>query len=85
MFRQKFSFVPILPALLFCLPWVATAQQMDPEYAKEVKQWTTKPEFMSPLVDHLLKSAMLPSPKDVLGYYIGAPNKLTSYEEIVHY
>ena len=85
MFRQKFSFVPILPALLFCLPWVATAQQMDPEYAKEVKQWTTKPEFMSPLVDHLPKSAVLPSPKDVLGYSVGAPNRLTSYEDIVRY
>ena len=85
MFRKKLSFIRILPPLVFCLPWIAAAQQMDPEYAKAVKEWTTKPEFMSPLVDHLPKSAKLPSPKDVLGYYVGAPKRLTNYEEIVRY
>ena len=25
----------------------------DPDFAKAVKEWTTKPEFSSPLVDHL--------------------------------
>ena len=50
-----------------------------------VKEWTTKPEFMSPLVDHLPKSATVPSPKDVLGYYVGAPKKLTYYADILKY
>lgn len=58
---------------------------MDPEFAKSVKEWTTRPEFLSPLVDHLSKSGSVPSPRDVLGYDIGAPKKLTSYEEILHY
>lgn len=71
-------------ALLLLFPVLATAQQMDPEFATLVKQWTTRPEFISPLVDHLPKST-LPSPKDVLGYYIGAPKKLTSYEDLVRY
>ncbi len=49
----------------------------DAEFASMVKQWTTKPEFMSPLVDHLPKKAGVPTPKEVLGYHVGAPNKLT--------
>ncbi len=49
----------------------------DSEFASLVKQWTTKPEFLSPLVDHLPKRAGVPTPKDVLGYHVGAPNKLT--------
>ena len=58
---------------------------MDPEFAKSVKEWTTKPEFISPLVDHLPKSAAIPSPKDILGHHIGAPKKLTYYEDILRY
>ena len=49
----------------------------DPDFASVVKQWTTKPEFLSPLVDHLPKMTGVPTPKDILGYYVGAPNKLT--------
>ena len=54
-----------------------TAQPQDAEYARLVKEWTTRPEFMSPLVDHLPKVDGVPSPKDVLGYHVGAPKKLT--------
>jgi hypothetical protein len=49
----------------------------DTEFASLVKEWTTKPEFMSPLVDHLPKRAGVPTPKEVLGYHVGAPKKLT--------
>jgi len=63
----------------------APSQKMDPDYAASVKQWTTKPEFMSPLVDHLPASTTVPSPKDVLGYWIGAPKKLTYYADILRY
>src|SRR5215475_2471671 len=51
--------------------------QTDADFASSVKQWTTKPEFMSPLVDHLPLKAGVPTPKDVLGHYIGEPKKLT--------
>ena len=53
------------------------SQPMDADFAKSVKEWTTRPEFSSPLVDHLPKGAGVPSPKDVLGYHIGTPKKLT--------
>ena len=57
----------------------------DPEFARLVKEWTTRPEFSSPLVDHLPKVAGLPSPKDVLGHHIGEPKKLTYYADILRY
>src|SRR5215475_12708365 len=60
-------------------------QAQDEEYARLVKEWTTKPEFMSPLVDHLPKVSGVPSPKDVLGYYVGAPKKLTRVADIGRY
>jgi len=62
-----------------------TKQAQDEDYAKLVREWTTKPEFMSPLVDHLPKVAGVPSPKDVLGYYIGTPKKLTHVADIGRY
>jgi len=61
------------------------AQSMDPDFAKSVKEWTTRPEFMSPLVDHLPLSTTIPSPKQVFGDHIGVPNKLHSQEQIVDY
>lgn len=57
----------------------------DPDFARAVKEWTTKPEFSSPLVDHLPKVAGIPSPKDVLGHHIGEPKKLTYYADILKY
>src|SRR5215467_5226973 len=75
-------------ALAMCatgLVLAQTRQAQDEEYAKLVKEWTTAPEFMSPLVDHLPKAAGVPSPKDVLGHHVGAPGKLTYYEEALSY
>lgn len=75
----------LLSTLAVCSLGFVQAQSMDEEFAKSVKEWTTKPEFMSPLVDHLPKVAGVPSPKDVLGYYVGAPKKLTYYSDLVRY
>ena len=57
----------------------------DEEFARLVKQWTTRPEFSSPLVDHLPNVPGVPSPKDVLGHHIGEPKKLTYYADILSY
>ena len=57
----------------------------DPDFARAVKEWTTRPEFSSPLVDHLPKVAGIPSPKDVLGHHIGEPKKLTYYTDALKY
>ena len=64
----------------------ALAQQaQDPDFAKSVKEWTTRPEFLSPLTDHLPKVSGIPSPKDVLGYYVGTPKKLTHTADLYRY
>jgi hypothetical protein len=67
------------------LAGAAQAQPMDPDFAKTVKEWTTRPEFLSPLVDHLPLSDTIPSPKKVLGDHIGVPNKLHHQDEILAY
>lgn len=59
----------------------ATRDTSDQEFARLVKEWTTKPEFSSPLVDHLPRKAGVPTPRDVLGYYIGEPKKLTYWAD----
>src|SRR3974390_130111 len=74
-----------LVAIGAALTLAQTKQPQDDEYARLVKEWTTRPEFMSPLVDHLPKAAGVPTPKDVLGYYIGAPKKLTHTADIGKY
>jgi hypothetical protein len=60
-------------------------QPQDEDFARAVAEWTTRPEFLSPLVDHLPTAEGVPSPKDVLGYHIGAPKKLTYYADILRY
>jgi hypothetical protein len=67
-------------------PQAQQAQQaQDPEFAKLVKEWTTGPEFTSPLVDHLPVAPGVPTPKDVIGYYAGAPKKLTHNADLLKY
>jgi hypothetical protein len=63
----------------------ASRIRTDEEFARLVREWTTRPEFLSPLVDHLPIVAGVPSPKDVLGYHVGQPKKLTYYADILKY
>ena len=62
-----------------------TSQAQDEEFAKLVADWTTAPNYLSPLVDHLPTVNGIPSPKDVLGHHIGAPATLTYYADILKY
>src|SRR5206468_11638854 len=57
----------------------------DPDFARAVREGTTRPEFISPLVDHLPKAAGDPWPRDVIGHHAGQPKKLTYYAEILKY
>ena len=73
-----FSFVILVQAR-------AADQAMDEVFAHHQQQWLTKPEFTSPLVDHLPTSTTVPSPRDVLGDDIGAPRVLHYYADILKY
>ena len=76
-----------LPVALVLLHLVASGQSQpqDQEFAKLVREWTTKPEFLSPLVDHLPKVAGVPTTKEVLGYYVGMPKRLTHVADLYKY
>ena len=63
----------------------AAGQAMDEVFAQHQQQWITKPEFTSPLVDHLPTSTTIPSPREVLGDDIGAPRVLHYYADILKY
>jgi hypothetical protein len=60
-------------------------QSQDEAFARAYKEWTGDSKYGSPLVDHLPLVRGIPTPKDVLGYYIGAPRKLTYYADILKY
>jgi len=59
----------------------AVAGAQDEDFQAFVKKATTKPEFLSPLVDHLPKKAGVPTPKDILGYHVGTEKKLTYWAD----
>src|SRR5437588_3341657 len=82
---MKVTRLLVLTLIAAGIALVQPRQPMDTEYARLVKEWTTRPEFMTPLVDHLPKAAGVPSPKDVLGYYVGAPKKLTHVADLLRY
>jgi hypothetical protein len=58
-------------------------QPIDEEYTKKIKEYTTAPHFLSPLVDYLPASPTVPTPKAVIGDVAGAPGKLP-YSAQVH-
>ncbi len=61
------------------------SQKQDASFAKDYKEWLVNPKHGSPLVDHLPLVSGIPTPKDVLGYHIGAPKKLTYYADQLKY
>ena len=57
----------------------------DAEYTKQIRQFTTGPQFSTELVDHLPASARVPTPLQFLGYIAGAENHLTYAEDVYRY
>ena len=60
-------------------------QPIDEEYTTKIKEYTTEPFFLSPLVDYLPASKTVPTPKAVLGDIAGAPGKLPYSKEVYDY
>ena len=82
------------PALLLASSLAAqvnTAQYRDPaqlqdtSFARIYREWLPNQRLGSPLVDHLPIVPGIPTPKDVLGYHIGAPKTLTYYADQLRY
>ena len=79
------------PGISAALPPSATRpgrdpnQPIDEEYTRKIREYTTEPFFLSPLVDYLPASATVPTPKAVLGDIAGARNNLPYSREVYAY
>ncbi len=60
-------------------------QPIDSEYTRKIREYTTEPFFLSPLVDYLPASATVPTPKAVLGDIAGAKDNLPYSKEVYAY
>ena len=61
------------------------AQTQDTSFARVYREWLPNPRLGSPLVDHLPVVPGVPTPREVLGYHIGAPKTLTYYTDQLRY
>jgi hypothetical protein len=60
-------------------------QPIDEEYTREIKEYTTAPYFLSPLVEYLPASKTVPTPKAIIGDIAGAPGKLPYTAQVHQY
>ncbi|NIM20608.1 MAG: hypothetical protein GTO51_10330 [Candidatus Latescibacteria bacterium] len=59
--------------------------RVDTLYSTLVRQYTSDARYLSPLVAQLPDHPTVPSPREFLGYIVGAPKKLTYYRDIKAY
>ena len=60
-------------------------QTVDQGYTDKIAQYTTGPQFNSPLTNYLPASSTVPTPAKVLGDVSGAPNTLPYTKDVVRY
>lgn len=75
----------LLAAFPHAQPAPAARESFDADFARSVREWTTAPEFLSPLVDQLPLVKGIPTPKGVLGYHVGTPKRLTKTDAALAY
>ncbi|MGA7615553.1 MAG: M14 family zinc carboxypeptidase [Thermoanaerobaculia bacterium] len=87
--KRLLSFSCILaflaPVVLFAAEPIDKHPEWDQEYSQKIRDFTTGPEFMTDLVDHLPASDRVPTPEKILGYAIGDPDHLTYAEDVYRY
>jgi hypothetical protein len=64
---------------------VFAQQAADSAYTAAIREFTTSPQFVTELVDHLPASDTIPSPLKFHGYIAGAANRLTYAEDVYKY
>ena len=75
----------VLLALLLLAAPLQAQQAIDQAYTEQIRQFTTEPFFLTPLVDYLPESSTVPTPLDFLGHISGAADVLSYPEEIYRY
>ena len=63
----------------------AFPQKVNEEYTKKIKEFTTDPHFSTKYVDYLPYKAGVPTPLEVLGHIVGAPNILSYSTDVYKY
>jgi hypothetical protein len=61
------------------------AQPLDEAYTRKIREYTTEPFFLSPLVDYLPAAPGVPTPQSVLGDVAGAPGRLPYAADVHRY
>ena len=64
---------------------LAAQQPVDAEYTEQIRRFTTEPFFLTPLIDHLPASDVVPTPLEANGYIAGAAEQLTYPEDVAAY
>lgn len=67
--------------------WRVVAQwdQVDEAGTRAIHEYTTGPQYISPMVSYIPDDPDVPSPRDVLGYIAGTEGKLTRPEDEIRY
>ncbi len=84
--RRLIAALPLVFAAPFVhVTGVQAQQAQDAAYTAAIREYTTEPFFLTPLIDHLPASSTVPTPKDFLGHVVGQPDVLHYPEEIYGY
>src|SRR5437762_383528 len=75
----------LAPAADEARPGRDPAQPTDEAYSRKIREYTTDPSFLSPLVDYLPAAPGVPTPQAVLGDVAGAPGKLPYTADVHRY
>jgi hypothetical protein len=81
---QKRVWLYSLLLLLVTAPYLS-AQQIDEEYNKKIKEYTTDPRFLPASVLNLPDDPKVPSPRKYFGQIIGTPGVMHRTNEIYAY
>src|ERR1700754_1128272 len=61
------------------------AQPIDDAYTAKIREYTTDPQFNTPLTDYLPSAPGVPTPRETLGYIAGAPDHLPHSADVSRY
>ena len=63
----------------------AFSQKNHEEYTKKIREYTTDPHFSTKYVNYMPFKAGVPTPLEVLGHIVGAPNILSYSQDVYKY
>jgi hypothetical protein len=75
----------VLVLVFLVLGSAAFAQKIDEAYTQKIRQYTTDPVFTTKYVNYLPAAPGIPTPADVLGHIVGAPDILSYSADVYKY